>query len=185
MKKQKSPFEFLAKDYERTINLIKDSISLYYKKDRSVFKSKSRNSKIVKFRHLAIYFAHRALKVSSKQVGSSFDCSHSMVIYACKQFDGYLEWDDNLRQEVEDVGNIIKQSLADTLNTGDSYYYINLNEFHSCQLDENKALILKGFTEEELKNLKLNDIELKDYRKHINQNFYILDEKNNNTSQGV
>lgn len=183
MKKQKTPFDFIAKDYERTINLIKDSICVYYKKDKSIFKSKSRNSKVVKYRHLAMYFAHRALKISTKSVGKHFGYSHSIVIYTCKQFDGYLDWDDTLRKEVEEVGNIIKQSMADTINTGDTYYYINLNEFYSCRLDDNKAIILKGFSESELKDLKINGIE--NYRKHINQNFYILDEKDNNTSQGI
>lgn len=180
---------------DNSINFIKDTICLYYNVDRKVYDGKSRKAKDIKIKHLCIYLCMKYLDVTTVKLGSYFNLDHSSVIYIVKKFNGYLDWDEDLKLEVNTIKNILDFKVSNELDVDEKNYYIPLNEFYSIKLQENKAIILKGFNENEIKSLKLiNKDNGKDYfsifepRKHINQKFYILekkDEENNNTSQRI
>ena len=116
-----------------------------------------------------------------------------MVVHIGKTYEGYLKFDNHLRKELADIQNILNFKLAGELNLEKENYYIPLNDFVSMKNDEGKAIILKGFTDEEIKKIKIIDAETQEVlfkptsaKAHTNQKFYILEkkqnEKNNNFS---
>jgi hypothetical protein len=116
-----------------------------------------------------------------------------MVVYVKKTYDGYLRFDNDLKKEFSDIQNILSFKLAGELNLEKENYYIPLNEFVSMKNENGKAIILKGFTDEEIRRIDIVDSETRQSlfeptsaKIHTNQKFYILEkktnEKNNNFS---
>lgn len=177
----------ITSDVDKTINFIKDVVSAYYNLDKENFNKNSRKLDVVKLKHIAIYIAKKNIKISTISLGNKFGFNHSTVIYVIKKFNGYLEWDADFRKEIIDIENILKFEFANKLNNNKEYYYIPLNDFVSIKQENNKAIILKGFTEEEIKSLQFIDNRNGNkffkseniIKQHKNKNLYIL-EKNQN-----
>lgn len=180
-------------DVNKNIDFIKDVVAFFYGEDRSIYDNKSRKNNILKIKHISIYVCTKNLKITKVNLGKAFDCSHSMVVHITKTYEGYLKFDNDLRKELTDIQNILNFKLAGELNLEKENYYIPLNDFVSMKNDEGKAIILKGFTDEEIKRIKIIDSETQEVlfkptsaKAHTNQKFYILekkqDEKNNNFS---
>lgn len=182
-------------DTEKIIQLIKEELSCYYLVDKNIFESKSRKSNEIKIKHICIHLSMDYLKSTTTSMGKYFNLKHSMIIYINKKIKGYLEWDETFRKELKEIKSLLDFKIFNEENISKEKYYIPLNDFYSLKLEENKAIILKGFTEDEINSIKLvNKYNNKEYisifepRKHINQKFYILekkDEENNNTSQRI
>lgn len=183
----------IGSDTDRTINFVKDVVAAYYNLDKENFNKNSRKSDVIKLKHIAIYIIKKNIKISTVSLGSKFGFNHATVVYIIKKFNGYLEWDSEFRKEIIDIENILNFKFIDELNMNKDYYYIPLNEFVSIKQDNNKAIILKGFTEEEI-----NAIEFKDNRngnnffnnpniikKHENQNLYILEKKYDESNKNI
>lgn len=177
-------------DANKTIVFIKEVVAAYYNVNKDIYENKSRKQINVKVKHVAIYIVRKETKLSTIFIGKAFNVDHATVIYIQKKFDGYLEWDNDFKNEIKEIDNILKFKIADELNLAKDYYYIPLNEFVSIKHENGKAIILKGFTEKEIESIKFVDSrsgkeffeDLKKARKHQNQKFYILEknEKNNN-----
>jgi hypothetical protein len=184
-------------DIEKNANFIKDVVAAYYKTDKEVYNSKTRRAELLKVKQIAIYLCAMNFRMNTVQLGKFFGYDHSTIVYTKKKYDGYLEWDNELRKEIEEIQNILKFKVVDELKLEQEYYYVPLNEFASIKLGNGKSIILKGFTDNELQAIKFIDSrnggsfteEKIRIRKHINQKFYILekkdDEKDNNFSKGI
>jgi len=181
------------KDVNKNIEFIKDIVAFFYGEDRSIYNIKSRKNNILKIKHISIYVCTKNLKITKVGLGKAFNCSHSMVVHIIKTYEGYLKFDNYLRKELTDIQNILNFKLAGELNLEKENYYIPLNDFISMKNDEGKAIVLKGFTDEEIKRIKIINSETQEVlfkptsaKAHTNQKFYILekkqDEKNNNFS---
>jgi hypothetical protein len=181
------------KDVNKNIEFIKDIVAFFYGEDRSIYDNKSRKNNILKIKHISIYVCTKNLKITKVGLGKAFNCSHSMVVHIIKTYEGYLKFDNYLRKELTDIQNILNFKLAGELNLEKENYYIPLNDFISMKNDEGKAIVLKGFTDEEIKRIKIINSETQEVlfkptsaKAHTNQKFYILekkqDEKNNNFS---
>jgi hypothetical protein len=173
----------LINDVERSINFIKDVVCSYYNLDNDIYESKSRQSNLVKAKHIAIFIAKKQLSLTLVDVGNAFKFDHSNIVYIVKKIEGYIEFDPRLRKEIEEIQNIIRFKATEKLRLEQDYYYIPLNEFSSIKPDQDKAVLFKGFSEEELNSIVIfdkrtgkpffkNELEI---RKHYNQNFYILE----------
>lgn len=180
-------------DVNKNIEFIKDVVSFFYGEDGSIYNNNSRKSNVLKIRHIAVYICTKNLKITKVSLGKAFNCSHSMVVHITKTYEGYLKFDNDLKKEISDIQNILNFRLAGELNLEKENYYIPLNDFISMKNEEGKAIILKGFTEEEIKKIRIINAETQEVlfkptsaKAHTNQKFYILekkqDEKNNNFS---
>lgn len=180
-------------DLKRKIDFIKDIVAHFYGETKEVYDNKSRKHNIIKTRHVAVYICAINLKVRLVELAHYFNISHCLIIHIKKNYDGYLKFDADLRKEFAEIENILSFRLASELNLEKENYYIPLNEFVSMKDEENKAIIFKGFTDEEINNIRIankntNETMFKPVsaKKHKNQKFYILeknkDEKNNNFS---
>lgn len=180
-------------DMNRNIEFIKDIVSFFYGESKIVYELKTRKSKILKIKHIAIYICAKNLKLTLVQLGEKFNYDHSMIVHIKKKYEGYLEFDNELKKELADIQNILNFRLAGELNLEKEHYYIPLNDFISIKNNNGKAIILKGFTDEEIKRIRITDSETNksifeptEAKQHTNQKFYILEkkenEKNNNFS---
>jgi hypothetical protein len=180
-------------DVNRNIEFIMDIVAYFYGEDKYIYEQKSRKSNIMKIKHIAIYICTKNLKITMVELGRAFKCSHSMVVYVKKTYDGYLRFDNDLKKEFADIQNILSFKLAGELNLEKENYYIPLNEFVSMKNENGKAILLKGFTDEEIRRIDIVDSETRQSifeptsaKIHTNQKFYILEkktnEKNNNFS---
>jgi hypothetical protein len=173
-------------DVNQNINFIKDVVAFFYGEDKYIYEHKSRKSNIMKIKHVAIYICTKNLNITKIKLGEAFKCSHSMVVYIGKTYDGYLRFDNDLKKEINDIQNILNFRLAGELNLEKENYYIPLNDFISMKNENGKAIILKGFTDDEISRIDIVDSKTKESlfeptsaKSHINQKFYILEKKTN------
>ena len=173
------------KDLENAVNYIKDIVSAYYNLDSSAYSIKSKKQDITKIKHIAVYLCHENLKMTITKLGSFFNCNHTMVVYIVKKYKGYLEWDYELKREIEEMKLLVNFKIAKSLNLNAVYYYIPLNEFTSIRFDNDKSIILQGFTQAEIDNLKIEGVDVSETerRAHHHQKFYILEKRNNEKDQ--
>ncbi len=172
-------------DADKSITFIKEIVSAFYGIDKDCYDKKTRKEEFIKVKHVAIYICKKEIKISSVKLGKMFGVDHATVIYIVKKFNGYLEWDSEFRKEIEDIENILRFKIANELNLDKEYYYIPLNDFTSIKKDDGKAIILKGFSEEEITALKFIDERSgknffkseNDIKNHKNKKLYILEKK--------
>jgi hypothetical protein len=173
-------------DVNKNIDFIKDAVAYFYGQDRSVYDQKSRKSNFMKVKHIAIYICTKNLNITQVELGKAFNCSHSLIIYVGKTYEGYLKFDNDLKKQLTDIQNILNFKLAGELNLQKENYYIPLNEFVSMKNENGKAILLKGFTEDEIRRIDIVDrdsrqslFEPTEAKYHKNQKFYILEKKYN------
>lgn len=175
----------LITDKGKNIRFIKDVVSAYYDMDISMFDIKTSRQENVKIRHVTIYLCKKKLDMGFTHIGKAFNIDHSTVMYITRKIEGYLEWDKELRTEIDEIENILTFKAIDELKIEEDYYYIPLNEFYSIKQEDGKAIILKGFTEKEIEALQFKDKRSGNLffnkeakpKKHVNQKFYILEKK--------
>jgi hypothetical protein len=173
-------------DKEKSINFIKDVVCAYYNLDVDIYKSKSRKSNIINAKHIAIYICKTQLSLTLVDLGEAFGFDHSTILYINKKIAGYIEFDSSLKRQIQEIENILKFKVADTLKLEKDYYYISLNDFVSIKQDDGKAIILKGFTEKEIQAINFIDTrsglnffdKTNEPKSHTNQKFYILEKIN-------
>ena len=168
-------------DLDKAVAYIKDIVSAYYNLDSSVYENKNRKQELTKVKHIALYLCYENLNITRSKLGSFFGCNHTMVVYIAKKYKGYLEWDADLRKEIEDITLLVKFKVADSLNLNEMYYYVPLNEFTSIRYGKSKSIILQGFSQEEIDKIKIEGIDgvETERRSHSHQKFYILEKRNN------
>ena len=181
----------LISETDKNINFIKEIVAAFYKIDSNLFNVKSRKSSVTKIKHVAIYIAKKNVKIGCVSLGKKFDVTHGTVLYIIKKFEGYITWDKEFKKEIDDIQNILNFKTVNEIALSEQYYYIPLNNFVSIKQDNGKAIILKGFSDNEIEAINFignkngynffeNPIIIK---KHENKNLYILekenDEKNN------
>lgn len=177
-------------DKDKSINFIKDVVCSYYNLDNEIYTSRSRRSDIIKAKHIAVFIAKKQLSLTLTDIGQYFKFDHSNIVYIEKKIEGYIQFDPRLRREVEEIQNILRFKATEALRLEQEYYYIPLNEFTSIKKD-GKAIVLKGFSEDELNSIEFinkrtgkpfftEDLEK---RRHTNQNFYILEKLKNQSKK--
>ena len=90
-------------DMNRNIEFIKDIVSFFYGESKIVYELKTRKSKILKIKHIAIYICAKNLKLTLVQLGEKFNYDHSMIVHIKKKYEGYLEFDNELKKELADI----------------------------------------------------------------------------------
>ena len=178
-------------DTKKAIEIIKELVCCYYQTDKSILKNKSRKSKSIKIKHICVYLSKKHLGITTVKTGEIYNLDHSMVVYIIKKINGFLDWDAEFKKEIKDIEEALESKIYSEENIDSTKYYISLNDFYSIKLQENKAIILKGFSKNEINSIKLvnkdNGIEyisIFEPIKHINQNFYILEENEKNSNTG-
>jgi hypothetical protein len=173
-------------DMDKSINFVKDVVCAYYNLDVDIYKSNSRKSNIIKAKHIAIYICKSQLSLTLVDLGHAFGFDHSTIVYINKKIAGYIQFDPALKKQIQEIENILKFKVADTLKLERDYYYVPLNDFVSIKQEDGKAIILKGFTQKEIEAINFIDTRSgrnffdkpNEAKSHTNQKFYILEKLN-------
>lgn len=187
---------------------VMDAVALYYEMGAETYKLKTRQRNIVSLKHTCAYMLTQHTSLTFQQIGRYVELDHSTVIYAKKKINGFLTYDKDYRQEIEELSEIIRQgklSIINGLDIRKDYYYIDLNNFVSVRKNRGTAMLVTGFSKEEVKHFSLIDsrtghvvISGKNAFSHKNRKMYVLEkikgneetkqkqnEKDNNRSKGV
>jgi hypothetical protein len=81
---------------------------------------------------------------------------------------------------IQQTISLKSESALNGYNLNELFYYIDLNNFESLRMGENKSILLTGFSEQELEQLKNVFLGIEEFRKHNNTGMYILEKKQEN-----
>jgi hypothetical protein len=167
---------------KKICDLIKIVVAEYYKLPISVYQSRSRKRSAVRVRQTAVYFIRMALpRVTLNYIGWQIGYNHATVLYCLRNIKNLAETENETRIDLKDIARILQiEQTASNLIDGDiekEYYYINMHACTSIKLGTGKALVVVGFTDDELKRfISTNALEQTPV-KHKDTGLYILKRK--------
>jgi hypothetical protein len=179
--------QFFTDSNEVTQNKLMDFIlklvQNYYDVDEDYYKRKTRRYEILFPRQVAIYLIRKNTKLSLNSIGEKFEKNHATIINAIKRISGFMQVDKKVKTQINDIQQTISlksESALNGYNLNELFYYIDLNNFESLRMGENKSILLTGFSEQELEQLKNVFVGIEEFRKHNNTGMYILEKKQEN-----
>jgi len=171
---------------ERAVNyevakFIMQVVADYYDKPVSMITEKSGKQIYVSLRKCVVYFLYKHTSFGPTEMGRILGKTHADVMHMKETIDGYLMWDVRLRKEIQEMQKIIllkKRSVIKGMNFNDYYYYIDANNFKSLRMNESKAIMFVGFTDEEINTIK-NLVGLQgEKREHTDTKMFVLEKRN-------
>lgn len=171
------------------LDFLKKVVANYYGLNSELdLLSKSRERFYLTPRHNAMYLMSTLYRVTSIEIGKIFNCDHATVLHAIGKVKDYLTWDEELRKEIKDLEQVIKlKSLANQskFDISKEFYFVDLNNFISIKGPGKRAIILSGFSKEEVENMRFVDKNKTDWFighremvEHKSTGLYILEKKN-------
>lgn len=169
---------------KRICDLVKSVVCKYYELPVSIFDSKSRIRNVIKAKQTSVHFMRKLLPNATLiYIGKECRYDHCSVIHCIKNIRNLLEIDKETQTDIVEITRIIEieQSAIDI--DGDiekSYHFVNMNDCISIKLQNNKDIVLAGFTLEEAKAfIKFNQKTMKGAIPvpHSNTNLHILEKK--------
>lgn len=168
---------------DRMIRYIISVVGMYLDVDELFVVTKNRKREYIYARQMSIYLIMKYCTTTLSRIGEVFNGkNHATVLHAKRQMQNLIETDKLVRKQVQEVENIIELNAAAIVSNVDlntDYYYINFNNFESIKIKHDKAIMLTGFTEDEIEQIKLLLNGVIETRKHENTGLYILEEKAN------
>lgn len=137
----------------KKIGFIKEVVSLYYKQPITDYDIRTRRRDVVKLKYVTIYLALRKTSISLVDLGTVFGYNHATVIHANKQIIGYLTFDKELKNEIDEIQALIDHRITiieGKLNLEDDYSYINLNECVGVNLVGGKGIVFSGIPQDKI-----------------------------------
>lgn len=166
------------------VKYIKEIVALYYGMSPKAFDTKSRKRELVHIRHVALYLVRENLpkeEIGLASIGSLFGgLDHATVLHAHKKISDYLSYQRDLQQEINELTDMITTRflIDDDSSLTEGYYFVDLNNVISLKLNNEKAVVLVGFSKDEAELFaKSQKIRAKP-RTHKNLGMYILEDKN-------
>ncbi len=194
MKKQNNEIHEGNNKERDYIELVKTIVANYFKFDITVYATKNGKSSKIQCKQIALYCAEYGMKehgidMSRAEIGQLFayNWSSANVSSAIKRVNELMEYDSDYKRQIDEIliiiSRCVKGQLTDSTNVKD-YYYINLNDAVSMKLSPGKAILLSGFSMDEINWLKHNFIRTQiQERKHTNTGLYLFQKNENNAKK--
>jgi hypothetical protein len=161
---------------ENVAELIKQIVGIYYNAPEDCFSKKTRKREYIKIKHLACYMTKKHTTLSQKRIGQIYNLkNHSSVVLLIKKIDGESEFDRQLKDEMNEIGQIIQLkglSKEGRINE-EKHYHINMDNFISVRQNSEKAIIYVGYSGEEIRELHKEE----ELRIHTATRKFILEKK--------
>jgi hypothetical protein len=168
---------------DRMIKYIITVVGMYLDIDEFYVVTNNRKREYIYARQMAIYLILKYSTATLDRTGEIFNGkNHATVLHAKRQMMNLIETDKLISKQVKEVENIIELNAAAIVSNVDlniDYYYINFNNFQSIKINHNKAMMLTGFSEDEIEQIQLLLNGIVETRTHENTGLYILEEKAN------
>lgn len=160
---------------------VKQMVCSYYGVDVSFMKYETRKREVVKCRHVSMYLLKKHSSMSLSVLGAEFNKDHATVLHAVRTINNYMEWDRDLRKEIQELEKIVllkSSSMINNFSIEKDFYFIDLNIFLSAKVDEERSIILTGYSEEQAKEI-MDKIGISSKIKtHTNKGMYVLEKLN-------
>lgn len=99
---------------EIIVNKIKKVVASYYGETDEIYEDAGRFGNVIKIKHAAMYFVRRNIRdITDKKIAKLFGfISHATVISANKKISGFLDWDNKITKEFNDIQLKIDEELG-------------------------------------------------------------------------
>lgn len=162
---------------ERIVNYIVFIVGKYFDVQENYYNTKNRKREIVFARQTSMYLILKYTDLTLKKIGKFFGKDHATVIHGKNTVLDLIESDKKIENQIKELENIIdlkSKSMIEQISLDNDFYYIDFNNHVSIKLKNDKGIILTGFTEDEINELK-KDFEIINSREHKNTGLYILE----------
>ena len=156
------------------------AVGMYYKLEKEYHLKKTRAREIVQARQMSMYMIRKYTDMSLKQVAALFNQDHATVIHGVTKINDYCSYDKNTRNEKKDIEFIIRyraEAIEKNADWRKEYFFLDLNKMYSLNFDNNKAILLAGYTKLEALNLQDALRGESDLKEHKRTGMYILEKK--------
>jgi hypothetical protein len=188
MKKNKNLIDKIFVNEKQSYNLlfadfVKKIVCSYYDVDESLMNCKIRRREVVKCRQISMYLLKKHSNMSLTVLGGEFGKDHATVLHAVKTINNYLDWDKDLRIEIQELEKIVilkSGAMLKNYSIEKDFYFIDLSIFLSIKTNDNRSLILTGYSEEEAKEIMQKLGISAKIKAHFNKGMYVLEKHNEN-----
>jgi hypothetical protein len=153
----------------------------YYIVDIEEIKSKTRKREVCFPRQVAMYLIKANTNYSLAHIGKIFNGKdHATVLHASRTVRNLMDCDKKVNLDVKKINKLItikSKGIKNNIDLSNDFYFIDFNNYLSIRMEDNKGIILSGFTPNEEYNIIeyfKNKLEI---RYHENTGFYILEQK--------
>ena len=152
MKDLKEIYAYLNKNCSRPqlnnyMNFVKSIITAKFGVHVDLLHSKSQQTDVCYARHIAIYFMFNSLGIKKSELVKQFNRKHSTIIQTLQSVEDRLKWDKDMNNDVASLNVLVDKKTRENFNSFISGYDgIYLNEFKSIKVDDEKTIILKGYS---------------------------------------
>lgn len=174
----------LAEKTKHTISeLINLCVADHFNTNIDFIKSKSHTLGIIIPRQIAIYLHRKFTDLTLAEIGSIFGSKdHTTVMNSLKRVENRCDTEKYFKSKVKQIELHIKKciSMHEDPTAFDFYYTLDLDNFDSVRFKDEKFIVMKGFTDEEIEAIQshiTNHLSLtkKDTKKHENTGVFIFD----------
>jgi hypothetical protein len=157
-----------------------ESIARHFGLEDDFTHIKTRKREYVYARQICMFLIKKHTKRSLASIGELFgDKDHATVLHAVKTIFNLAQTSKEIKNEVLELEELIMckmKILLDKSSGENDFYYINFDNYNSIRFNDDKGMVLTGFSELEifrfLTFLQADTIEV---RKHKNTGYYILE----------
>lgn len=139
---------------ERMVDFIRKVVCDYYRVPEKKLSTKTRKAEVILCKHMVVYFTiHRLPQLPYERIAhlTGYNGDHSMMIFIRKKIDGYCSWDKKIVHDIQQMNNKIQaQALDKSRDELEEMDFINLNDLAAVRVNMNKAIVLVGYSEPEL-----------------------------------
>lgn len=159
----KKPFEYLAEAQElMLVPYVVHIVKEYFKLENGFELTDLRNKESIYHKYLCMYLINvNTRHLTLSKIGSYFMKDHSAIIHAHKRISNFLFYDNDVKNDVEELQSKIDLRIDSIINDTEdmigeqSKFSLDLNTFTAIKIKGCKKYLLGvNFTDEEIQTIK-------------------------------
>lgn len=127
-------------------------IGAYYKLPNNFHQSKSRNRKVVLAKQMFCYIAKEVISEATlRDISKKLGTTHSNTIHSIKSIKDDFQQNIDLLDDYKNILNLLSQKVAvkNSDGTQEDWYFFDLNNCTSLKINNQKGVVLVGFSDKE------------------------------------
>ena len=147
--------------WKRQVDFIKQIVAEYYGSSSAIYDSKSQKREIIKVKYIAMWIVlQRVTGITLVEIGGAFGGrDHATVLHAKKVIGGYLSWDKELLEEVNEILSLVDHKLIfidGRIDLEKDFVSVDLNNCIAIKEGGGKSIVFAGYSVEEVNDVLAN-----------------------------
>lgn len=159
------------------IDLVVKEVNAFYQLPE-ISNKRTRKREYVKARQIAYWIIKQETKVTLTGIAKKFGYDHATVLHGINSIKNLMQVHKEFRAEVEKIHSVVLFKIKESETAGileNKYYYVNLEDVVCFRHSSKRAIVLTGYTDEEIKKFaKKNKLELSESKTINKTGLYIL-----------